>query len=178
MNVVAPGVSIRLLNNGRSIDEKRRLVFDARRARFSLPRQIPGRPNRRLSLLSVANKQICLSLGIQRHFRLGEDRAVAQEETTAARCGLSSAREGRTKGIYDVHLSSLYLLSFLFPLSHSLSFSFAFVGQSRRYFPVLYRPLFSSVHALSLHSSLSPLSCDSPFYSSSFCLNLVACRTS
>lgn len=76
-----------------------------------------------LSLLPVANKQICLSLGIQRHFRLGEARAVAQEETTTARCGLSSAREGRTKGIYDVHLSSLYLLSFLFPLPDSFSLS-------------------------------------------------------
>jgi len=98
-------------------------VSDAFCEAFFSPRQIPVRPNRRLSLLPIANKQICLSLGIQRHFRLGEDRAVAQKETTAARCGLSSAWEGRTKGIYDVHLSSLYPLSFLFPLPLSLSLS-------------------------------------------------------
>lgn len=101
-----------------------------------------------LSLLPVANKQICLSLGIQRHFRLDEARAVAQEETTTARCGLSSAWEGRTKGIYDVHLSSLYLLSFLFPLPDSFSLSsISSLGQSHQYFSTLYRSSFSSIHA-------------------------------
>lgn len=85
-----------------------------------------------LSLLLMANKQICLSLGIQRHFRLGEDRAAAQEETTAGRCGLSSAREGRTKGIYDVHLSSLVPIS-------SPVFSPLSLGQSLSYPSVLYR---------------------------------------
>lgn len=103
-----------------------------------------------LSLLSVANKQICLSLGIQRHFRLSEDRAVAREETTAARCGLSSAREGRTKGIYDVHLSSLYLLSFLFPLPYSPSLL------SRTITSVLFRalPLFFLVSPRPFSSSV------------------------
>lgn len=103
-----------------------------------------------LSLLPVANKQICLSLGIQRHFRLDEARAVAQEETTTARCGLSSAWEGRTKGIYDVHLSSLYLLSFLFPLPDSFSLSLFYL-LSRTIPSVLFYALsfssFSSIHA-------------------------------
>lgn len=82
-----------------------------------------SRRTRRLSLLPVVNKQICLSLGIQHRFRLGGARAAAREEATAARRGLSSARGGRTKGIYDVHLSSHYLpyfLSFPFGLSHLL----------------------------------------------------------
>lgn len=141
---------------------------------FFSSRQIPVRPNRRLSLLLVANKQICLSLGIQRHFRLGEDRAVAQEETTAARCGLSSAREGRTKGIYDVHLSSLYPL---IPVSSPvLSLFYRTIPSVLPSALSLFVPPF--IHALSLHLSLSSLSCDSPFCSSFFCLNPVACRTS
>lgn len=55
---------------------------------------------------------------------------IALEETTAGRCGLSSARGGRTKGIYDVHLPpsspSLYLLPFLFPVFHRLTLSPSF----------------------------------------------------
>ncbi|KAF3054294.1 Odorant receptor 426, partial [Nylanderia fulva] len=43
---------------------------------------------------------------------------IVHVETTAARHGLSSARGGRTKGIYDVHLSSHYLPYFL-PVSFS-----------------------------------------------------------
>lgn len=103
-------------------------------------RQILAGPNRSHCCPSQINKFV-LVLALLRHFRLGEDRAVAQEETTAARCGLSSAREGRTKGIYDVHLSSLYLLSFLFPLPYSLSLSLLSLGQCHPTFPCFIAPL-------------------------------------
>lgn len=125
-----------------------------------------SRRTRRLSLLPVVNKQICLSLGIQHRFRLGEHRAAAREEATTARHGLSSARGGWTKGIYDVHLSSHYLPYFL-------SFPFASPSWDNpgAFFPRFLVTPSSSFHILFLHSSLSSPSRDSPFYSSSFCLN-------
>lgn len=72
---------------------------------------------------------------------------------------------------------SIFSRSYFLSRILSLSLFLPSVGQSRRYFPVLYRSPFSSIHALSPHPSLSSFSCDFPFYSSSFCTSPVACRS-
>ena len=115
-------------------------VSDAFCEAFFSPRQIPVRPNRRLSLLPIANKQICLSLGIQRHFRLGEDRAVAQKETTAAGCRPLEKVGQREFTMYTCPPSILSHFCFLF-LSLSLSLSLL-IEQFHRCFLVLYRSPF------------------------------------
>lgn len=155
----------------------------ASHADVRFPRQIPAGPTRcRLSLLPVANKQICLSLGIQLHFRLGEDRAaavVAQGNNHGPlRVVVRSRRsdKGNLRCTLVLPLSSLIPISCFSPSHFPALFSFSLspCDNPVASFSHLYRSLFSpSFHALFLHPSLSSFSCDFLFYSSSFYLSVL-----
>jgi len=145
--------------------------------------KFPQDSSRRLSLLPVANKQICLSLGIQLRFRLGEDRAACcsrKQPRPAAGCRPLEEVGQREFTMYTCppsifshsyfRLSSLSL-SLSLPPSPSLVFAYAFSplqdNPVTSFYAVIVSP-FSIFHAFFLHPSLSSLSCDFTLYSLPF----------
>lgn len=131
-----------------------------------------------LSLLPIANKQICLSLGTS---------AALPPRRRSCRCSRGNNRgslrvvvRSRRSDKGNLRCTLVLPLSSLVPISSPV-FSLSLSSLSRTvppYFSVLHRSPFSSLHVLSPCLSLSYLPRDLPFYSSPFCPNPVACRTS